>query len=140
MAYNYYPFVATPYYPVNAPYNAYTAQNSSVQQDGQPINQRTPNNAQNGFIWVQGEAGAKAYPVAPNSTVQLWDSESQTIYLKSADASGLPSMKTLEYSVKEAQPTVKVAEKSQVDLSGYVTKEEFEKRIAEISGKAKKDE
>ena len=140
MAYNYYPFMASPYYPVNTSYNPYTGQNAGIQQDGQPINQRTTNAPQNGFIWVQGEAGAKAYPVAPNTTVQLWDSESQTIYLKSADASGLPSMKTLEYSVKEAQPTVKVAEKQQVDLSGYVTKEEFEKRIAEISGKVSKDE
>ena len=43
-----------------------------------------------GIIWVSGEAGAKAYLVAPNNTVQLWDSESQTIYLKSADACGMP--------------------------------------------------
>lgn len=28
-----------------------------------------------GIIWVQGEAGAKSYMVAPNTTVQLWDSE-----------------------------------------------------------------
>lgn len=37
------------------------------------------------LIWVQGEAGAKSYLVAPNTTVQLWDSERQTIYIKSAD-------------------------------------------------------
>lgn len=58
-------------------------------------------NQQNGIIWVQGEAGAKSYLVAPNNTVQLWDSESQTIYLKSADASGMPSMKVLDYSIRE---------------------------------------
>ena len=51
-----------------------------------------PQQVQNGIIWVQGEAGAKSYLVAPNNTVQLWDSEAQTIYLKSADASGMPSM------------------------------------------------
>lgn len=57
---------------------------------------------QNGIIWVSGEAGAKAYMVAPNNTIQLWDSESQTIYLKSADASGMPSMKILDYTVRES--------------------------------------
>lgn len=38
--------------------------------------------------------------VAPNNTVQLWDSESQTIYLKSADASGMPSMRILDYTIR----------------------------------------
>lgn len=54
-----------------------------------------------GIIWVSGEAGAKAYMVAPNTTVQLWDSESQTIYLRSADAAGMPSMKVLDYTIRD---------------------------------------
>ena len=57
----------------------------------------------NSIIWVQGEAGAKSYLVAPNTTVQLWDSESQTIYLKSADASGMPSIKVLDYTVRPVE-------------------------------------
>lgn len=64
--------------------------------------------SQSNLIWVQGEAGAKSYMVAPNNTVQLWDSEQQTIYLKSADASGMPSMKILDYTIRqsaESQPT-----------------------------------
>ena len=74
----------------------YSAQNQAITGDyGQALtnthtNQMTP---QNGIIWVQGESGAKAYPVAPNQTVQLWDSEGQVVYLKSADGSGMPSMK-----------------------------------------------
>ena len=56
-------------------------------QNNQMNQQYQANN--NGIIWVQGESGAKSYLVAPNSTVQLWDSESHTIYLKSADASGI---------------------------------------------------
>lgn len=58
----------------------------------------------NGLIWVSGEAGAKAYLVAPNNTVQLWDSENQTIYLKSADASGMPSMRILDYTIRSDAP------------------------------------
>ena len=55
-----------------------------------------------GMIWVQGEAGAKSYMVAPNNTVVLWDSEEQRIYIKSADASGMPAMKVLEYNERTA--------------------------------------
>lgn len=59
------------------------------------------NNSGNSIIWVQGEAGAKSYMVAPNTTVALWDSETQTIYLKSADASGMPSMRVLDYTIRQ---------------------------------------
>ena len=58
----------------------------------------------NSMIWVSGEAGAKAYPVSPNTTVQLWDSENQCVYLKSADASGMPSMKILDYTIRDQTP------------------------------------
>lgn len=60
-----------------------------------------PQQPSSGIIWVQGEAGAKSYLVAPNTTIALWDSENQTIYLKSADAAGMPSMKTLDYTIRE---------------------------------------
>ena len=36
------------------------------------------------------------YPVAPNNAVALWDSSAPVIYLKQADASGKPSMKTYD--------------------------------------------
>ena len=79
--------------------------------------------AQNGIIWVQGEAGAKSYMVAPNNTVQLWDSESQTIYLKSADASGMPTMKTLDYTIRQANASV--PHSPTLMQSDYITREEF---------------
>lgn len=62
---------------------------------------------QSGIIWIQGEAAAKSYLVAPNTSVALWDSESQTVYIKSADGSGMPSMKILDYTIRDsaqAQP------------------------------------
>lgn len=71
------------------------------QQVQQPVQQPVQ---QGGIIWVQGEAGAKSYLVAPGNTVQLWDSESQVIYLKSADASGLPSMRVLDYTIRDNAP------------------------------------
>jgi hypothetical protein len=87
---------------------------------------------QGNFIWVQGEAGAKSYLLAPNTTLPLWDSEQQTIYLKSADASGMPSMKILDYKIRESmQNQNKIVEEPKID---YVTHEElkaFEDKLME---------
>lgn len=77
-----------------------------------------------GPIWVQGEAGAKSYLVAPNTTVALWDSESQVIYLKSADASGMPAMKVLDYTIRGGKPLNQNVE--------YATKEDLEKLRQQI--------
>ena len=103
--------------------------------------------SQNDFKWVSGEAGGKGYPVAPNQTVTLWDSEAPVIYIKSADMNGMPTIKILDYTVRgEAKKNELLQTEPQIDLSGYVTKEEFEKRIAEIGSrettakKVKKDE
>ena len=82
---------------------------------------------QSGIIWVQGEAGAKSYLVAPNTTVQLWDSEAQVIYLKSADASGMPSMKIIDYTIRNAAPSSTLTQAQQAQqVVDYVTKDEFD--------------
>lgn len=117
MAYNsYFPAGYQPaYYPTQS--NAFPTQ----------MNVGATQPTQNGIIWVQGEAGAKSYLVAPNTTVPLWDSEAQTIYLKSADVSGMPSMKVIDYTIRDMIPP-KVAQQSVT----YVTKDEFDKLRAEV--------
>ena len=106
-------------YPVGYPYQPFLPQQNVVSTTPQPAN--------GGIVWVQGEAGAKSYLVAPNCTVQLWDSENQTIYLKSADASGMPSMKVLDYTIRESpqnganSSSMGTNDKSSV----YATKDEF---------------
>ena len=62
-----------------------------------------PNNGS--LIWVQGEAAAKSYLIAPNTSIALWDSERQSVYIKSADGSGMPTMKTLDYTIRDAAPS-----------------------------------
>ena len=42
------------------------------------------------FIWVQGEAGAKSYPVARGTTVPLFDTEGDFVYFKTVDCNGMP--------------------------------------------------
>lgn len=89
-----------------------------------PANQGQANQPMtSGIIWVQGEAGAKSYLVAPNTTVQLWDSERQTIYIKSADASGMPSIKTLDYTIRE-MPQNNVSMAPNFDSTAFATKDE----------------
>lgn len=85
----------------------------------------------NGIIWVQGEAGAKSYLVAPNNTVQLWDSESQTIYLKSADASGMPSMRILDYTIRDTAP--QAARGALMGGTDFPTRKEFESLQEQIN-------
>lgn len=58
----------------------------------------TPQKPTNDIIWVQGLEGAKGYLVAPSNTVVLWDTENPVIYVKSADASGIPSMRVLDFT------------------------------------------
>ena len=129
MAYfNGFPATYTPYYTPIAP----------VQQPAQPVQP----SVQGGVIWVSGEAGAKSYLVAPNTTVQLWDSESQTIYLKSADGSGMPSMKILDYTVRDsAKNSLNSPLTADRDnLSGYATKTEIQAISAEITALQKRIE
>lgn len=55
------------------------------------------------LTWVQGEAGARAYWVAPNTTMELWDTERQTVYVKTTDIYGIPNMIALDYTFRDAQ-------------------------------------
>lgn len=79
----------------------------------------------NGVVWVQGEAAAKSYLLAPNTTLALWDSERQTIYLKSADAAGMPTMKTLDYTIRQAAATLPAE-------GGWATKDEINELAKQI--------
>ena len=111
-------------------FNGYPATYQPMYQP-QPI-QAPQQNQQTGLIWVQGESAAKSYMVAPGSTVQLWDSEEKVIYLKSADASGMPSMKILDYTIR--------GEEAAKDALEYVTRKDFDELAEKVKelGRRKK--
>lgn len=95
----------------------------------------------NGLVWVQGEVAAKSYPVAPNCTVMLMDSEGERFYLKSADASGMPlPLRVFEYTERNNAPTGDfkggTSGFSEMD-DRFVTREEFERRMASIGSQCK---
>ena len=137
MAYNLYPAGGYPLggyqmgmYPQAVPDQlAQLRQNHQMQAMQQPTVQ--PQGEPAGIIWVQGEAGAKAYLVAPGSTVQLWDSENPVIYLKSADMSGMPSMRVLDYTERGIPASKKGTADSGIDLSAYITRDELESILSE---------
>ena len=90
----------------------------------QPIVPNVPAPSQQtntGLVWVQGEAGAKSYMVAPNNTVLLMDSESDCFYLKSADQSGMPSLRKFKYE----EVTQSVSAPPEGKNTTYVTKDEY---------------
>ena len=135
MAYaNYYGGWAPGYMPQPQPVPDMLAQFKSPYQPPQPPPQPTSS----GLIWVQGESGAKSFMVAPGQSVLLMDSEAMVFYIKTADASGVPlPLRVFHYT--EAVPGAAVPEKAPEEPKpDYVTREEFEARVAELLKKEAK--
>lgn len=80
----------------------YTQPIQPMQPMAQPMPQST-----NDMLWVLGENEASAYPVAPNNSVVLWDKNNPTIYVKSVNAQGIPSMRILDFSERSADTAQK---------------------------------
>lgn len=152
MAYgNYAPFYRPGYFnPAQAPAMPNMIENQNqympaYQMPQQPNVQPTPApmpnlNQTNDIIWVQGEAGAKAYLVAPNNTITLWDSESPTIYLKTADANGVPSMRILDFTERVAGASKTPVEHVCKCGDKFVSKEDYnalKRTVDALSGKLK---
>ena len=116
------------YQPVYPQYNSYIPQQAVTQQQIQ-----TPND--NGILWVQGEAGAKSWAVAPGKSVMLMDSESNTFYIKSSDNSGMPMpLRIFDYTERTQQVAKNDAvPKQEIDTSQFVTWKELNKKLDELN-------
>ena len=96
----------------------------------QPIIQTQPTTNDNGIIWVQGEAGAKSWAVAPGKSVMLMDSENSVFYIKTTDNSGIPlPLRIFDYTERTQQDTAP-AEAAQATNSQYVTKDELKEILS----------
>ena len=88
-----------------------------------------------GIIWVQGEAGAKAYPVLAGQSILLMDSENAIMYIKSTDMSGMPMpLRIFDYKERTSnkpEPPIEIK-------TDYITKEEFNKFREEIRNEIRK--
>ena len=142
MAYPYYaPFYRPTYYDQTQPNPNMNQFNQQYQQPMVAQPTVPAPQANNGLVWVQGDAGAKSYPIAPGCTVMLMDSEGERFYLKSADASGMPlPLRVFEYKerTETAQQTTGGSVADFPDLNDkFVTREEFERRMASIGSGCK---
>lgn len=129
MAYNNY-FPASYYQPT------YTQPQMIPQQAIQPtVPQQQPQQNNSSIIWVQGEAAARSFNVMPNQSVMLLDSESSTFYIKSADASGMPlPLRIFDYTERNTNQNVEQPQiQKHTEDPEYITRDEFERRIAEIT-------
>ena len=138
MAY-YAPFYRPTYYdPVQQ--NPMGQFNQQYQQPmSQPI-QQAPMQTQptNDFLWVLNENEATSYPVAPNNTVTLWDKNLPTIYIKSVNAQGVPSMRVLDFTERLVNAPKPPSTPSFNSPNNFVTIDSFnalEAKFAALEGK-----
>ena len=98
------------------------------------------------IIWVQGEAGAKAYPVAAGQSVLLMDSEDAVLYVKSTDVTGRP-LPMESYDLVKRESVVNVPQISQrasshgqnnqmIDTNEFVKVSDLETKVNEMVSKA----
>jgi hypothetical protein len=74
---------------------------------------------------VTGIDGAKAYQMTPNSTVALFDSNEDIMYIKTTDGAGFPTIRTFAFNEV-------VANNSVPENVDYVTRDEFNKLKEEL--------
>lgn len=135
MAYNPY-YNSNPYFQPQPNYYANSGAvpdmlNQQKMQYQQPQPQQMPMpqppiSSNDTMLWVLGEVEATSYPVAPNNTVTLWDKNQDTIYIKSVNAQGVPSMKILDFTERNTQPQNSLEKHACKCGDKFVSKDAFE--------------
>lgn len=89
--------------------------------------------------WVDGEVAAKAHqlPAGMTGPVALWDTNDQVIYLKSVNQMGMPNpLQKIRYQMEEVPQMLPAGQQTSgntaPDMSGYVTKDDFNELRNEI--------
>ena len=130
---NYAPFYRGGYfYPMQSAQMPNMAENQGQYvpqyQQQMPMQNPTPiSQPINDMIWVLNENEATSYPVAPNNSVTLWDKNTDTVYIKSVNAQGVPSMRILDYTERTADNAPKTPQKHECKCgSKFVSQETFE--------------
>lgn len=89
----------------------------------------------NDMIWVLNETEAISYPVAPNNSVILWDKNNDTVYIKSVNMQGVPSIRILDYKERIADNASKTAYNAVADNgSKFVCVDDFNALQAKFDG------
>ena len=121
------------YFPTN-----YSPYQQAAMQQYQAMQQPQQNG---GLTWVQGIEGAKSHFVSPGQSVLLMDSESNSFFIKSDDVSGMPlPLRIFDYKERTIQQAPQQPTAAVIDTSSYITREEFEQRIAQITAPTERTE
>lgn len=82
------------------------------------------------LIRVNGIEGAKTYQMSANSTVALFDSNEDIMYIKTTDGAGFPSIRTFNFA------EITQNEKSSGNQD-YISRQEFEEFKKELMNNGK---
>lgn len=97
----------------------------------QPMNnQPFPQQITQNLIRVNGIEGAKAYQMPANSTVALFDTNEDIMYVKTTDGAGFPIIRT--FSFTEIKEDTKVSQNTD-----YISRQEFEDFKKELMNNGK---
>lgn len=97
----------------------------------QPMNnQPFPQQITQNLIRVNGIEGAKAYQMSANSTVALFDTNEDIMYVKTTDGAGFPIIRT--FSFTEIKEDTKVSQNTD-----YISRQEFEDFKKELMNNGK---
>lgn len=134
--------MAYPYQSYQNPYQQGYYPMYQQPQYQQPVQQPMPQTAQqtyspvinqNGIIWISGESEAAMYPIAPNNAVALWEKSGKTIYLKSADATGKPTMRVYDL-VERTETASESPEKADGKTDEYAKKSDLAAVVGVVKG------
>ena len=91
-------------------------------------------NQESDINWVQGEAGARSWNVPAGKSVLLMDSETNTFYIKTVDASGMPQpLRVFDYKERVGNVQNKEAINTpQIDTSQFVTYDVLDRKLDDI--------
>ena len=126
MAY-YAPFYRPTYYDQmqNPNMGQFNQQYQQTVQQMLPTQMSGTNTVSSDFLWVLGQTEAESYPVAPNNTVILWDKNLPTIYIKSVNAQGVPSMRVLDFAERVTTSPVQATGTQINQPNNFVTLDNF---------------
>lgn len=88
------------------PYNPYQVQMQQMQLQQQMQQMQQPMPTQYSVVKVSGENGAKAFQMAPNSSIILMDETAPIVWLKTTDGAGYPTITPYTITPYEAEPSV----------------------------------
>ena len=107
-------------------YSQYQQSYASMPSYAQPMQGYSNAVNNKNIIWVVGRAGADSFQMEPGSRAVLLDSTDQVFYIKVVGMDGRPEpLMAFKYEPLNLNVTNESSQASGMDMSNYVTKEDF---------------